>query len=208
MKEERILTQKEEQRKRVFEERAEKLILEGYTQKNLTIGVVMANILAIIVMLPVMIIPAYIWYLVGNGNYLEFSLLDSVLFFVSLIVFIVIHELIHAITWGIFTKNHWKDIEFGIIWKMLTPYCTCRGALTKMQYVIGGLMPTIILGIGLSLIAIITDNFLMFILAEIMILGGGGDFIIIGKLLMFRIKCKDCIYMDHPTECGVVAFYR
>ena len=113
-----------------------------------------------------------------------------------------------GITWGIFAENHWKDIEFGIIWKMLTPYCTCKSALTKLQYVIGGLMPTLILGFGLGLVAIIIGNMLLFLLAELMIFGGGGDFLIAGKLLLFRTKYKDCIYMDHPTECGLVAFYR
>ena len=144
----------------------------------------------------------------GNGKYQEFNIIDIGLLFVLMIVLMVIHELIHGITWGIFAENHWKDIEFGIIWKMLTPYCTCKSALTKLQYVIGGLMPTLILGFGLGLVAIIIGNMLLFLLAELMIFGGGGDFLIAGKLLLFRTKYKDCIYMDHPTECGLVAFYR
>lgn len=208
MKKERVLTEKEEQRKCAFEEKAEKLISEGYTQKNLIIGVVQANILAIIIMLPFAIALGYIGCLVGNGKYQEFNIIDIGLFFVLMIVLMVIHELIHGITWGIFAENHWKDIEFGIIWKMLTPYCTCKSALKKLQYVIGGLMPTLILGFGLGLVAIIIGNMLLFLLAELMIFGGGGDFLIAGKLLLFRTKYKDCIYMDHPTECGLVAFYR
>ncbi|MCI6375897.1 MAG: DUF3267 domain-containing protein [Clostridiales bacterium] len=208
MKKERVLTEKEEQRKCAFEEKAEKLISEGYTQKNLIIGVVQANILAIIIMLPFAIVLGYIGCLVGNGKYQEFNIIDIGLFFVLMIVLMVIHELIHGITWGLFAENHWKDIEFGIIWKMLTPYCTCKSALTKLQYIIGGLMPTLILGFGLGLVAIIIGNMLLFLLAELMIFGGGGDFLIAGKLLMFRTKYKDCIYMDHPTECGLVAFYR
>lgn len=208
MKKERVLTEKEEQRKCAFEEKAEKLISEGYTQKNLIIGVVQANILAIIIMLPFAIALGYIGCLLGNGKYQEFNIIDIGLFFALMLVLMVIHELIHGITWGIFAENHWKDIEFGIIWKMLTPYCTCKSALTKLQYVIGGLMPTLILGFGLGLVAIIIGNMLLFLLAELMIFGGGGDFLIAGKLLLFRTKYKDCIYMDHPTECGLVAFYR
>lgn len=205
---ERVLSEKEEQRKRVFDEKAAKLISEGYTQKNLIVGVIQANILAIVVTLPFVAVMAYLWYVVTNGKFQMFTVIEFVVFYVLIIGLMVLHELIHGFTWGIFAKNHWKDIEFGIIWKMLTPYCTCKDALTKLQYIIGSLMPALILGFGLGLVSIITGNLLLFVLAEFMIVGGGGDFLIVGKLLMFRTKHKDCIYMDHPTECGLVAFYK
>ena len=38
---------------------------------------------------------------------------------------IIVHELIHGITWAIFAKNHFHAIDFGIVWSTLSPYCTC-----------------------------------------------------------------------------------
>jgi hypothetical protein len=41
-----------------------------------------------------------------------------------------------------------------------------------------------------------------------MIFGGGGDFIIILKMLLYRAKGKDAVYYDHPYECGFVVFEK
>ena len=125
-----------------------------------------------------------------------------------MLALLVLHEAIHGIVWGVFAENHRKDIEFGVIWSMLTPYCTCKSALTRPQYILGSLMPTLLLGFGLGAAAVAAGNLLLFFLAEVMVFGGGGDFLIVGKLLAFRTNHKNCIYMDHPTECGLVAFCK
>ena len=46
------------------------------------------------------------------------------------------------------------------------------------------------------------------IVSEFLILGGGGDFIIVLKILLHRSKGKDTLYYDHPYECGVVVFEK
>lgn len=48
-----------------------------------------------------------------------------------IIALIVIHELIHGLTWGYFAKNCLKSIDLGMIWTMLTPYCTDAEHLTR-----------------------------------------------------------------------------
>ena len=39
----------------------------------------------------------------------------------TIIIGIILHELIHGVTWAIFAKNGFKSIKFGILLKMLTP---------------------------------------------------------------------------------------
>jgi hypothetical protein len=34
---------------------------------------------------------------------------------------IILHELIHGITWAKYTKDGFKSIRFGVLWKFLTP---------------------------------------------------------------------------------------
>ena len=96
----------------------------------------------------------------------------------------------------------------GVIWKMITPYCTCSEPLKKWQYITGGAMPTLILGGGLTAAAAACGSFPLLILAVIMIFGGGGDIFIILKMLMFAPEAEDVVYYDHPYECGVVAFIK
>lgn len=120
----------------------------------------------------------------------------------------VVHELIHGITWGIFAEKHFQSINFGVIWKMLTPYCHCSVPLKKWHYVLGAAMPTLVLGAGLGVVAIMTGNLVCLYLAEFMTLGGGGDFLIIMKILRYHSDKEDQVYYDHPYECGVVVFEK
>ena len=119
-----------------------------------------------------------------------------------------VHEGIHALTCAMFAKDHWKSIRFGVIWKALTPYCTCAQPMKRGQYIHGAAMPTLVLGIGLSAAAALTGVFWVFILAIAMIFGGGGDFTIILKILLHRQRGKEAVYYDHPYECGDVVFEK
>ena len=119
-----------------------------------------------------------------------------------------VHEGIHALTWAMFGKDYWKSIRFGVIWKALTPYCTCLRPVKRGQYILGAAMPTLVLGIGLTAAAALTGVYWVFILALAMIFGGGGDFAIILKMLLHREQGRDAVYYDHPYECGVVVFEK
>ena len=107
-----------------------------------------------------------------------------------------------------FAKKHFHSIEFGVIWQALTPYCTCSEPLSKWQYIIGAAMPTLILGFALSAAAVCFGNPELTALSVMMIFSGGGDGLIILKLMLHRTKGKTVVYYDHPYECGVVAFER
>ena len=207
-KKERKLTEKEWKRKEQFEILRADMKKKGYEEKALTIGVLQANIGAIIVMLPFGAITAMIYYHFNSTGTQEISLRFSSLLLPILLVLIVLHELIHGLVWSCFAKNHFHSIEFGVIWKALTPYCTCSEPMKKWQYMLGGAMPTLVLGAGTAVIAVATSKWLLFLLAELMIFSGGGDFLIILKILLYRSGRKETVYYDHPYECGVVVFEK
>lgn len=216
----RELTTAELRRKTAFEDAAAKLEAAGYVRRDLTIGIVKANILAIAYTLPVIIVFGIAFFLAQPGGQVSFSLgassdadslaailsplVSLVAFFIAFAILAVVHELIHGLFWGIFAPSHFKAVEFGFIKKYLTPYCTCSEALSKMQYLIGALMPTIVLGIIPCLVAIATGSLPLFIMGALMTLSGGGDVAIVVGLL--RHRAPSAIYMDHPYECGLVAF--
>lgn len=210
-KKDRKLTKAEEKRKKIYEEEKQKLIEVGYAEKDLTIGVVYANVMAFVLGLPIIIVLGIFFFKYNLSNSemsFTFTIKESVIFLISLLVLIVVHELIHGAFWGIFAKDHLKSIEFGFMVQYLTPYCCCKEVLTKGQYIIGGIMPTVILGVIPAVVAIFTGSWLVFLIGCIMILSGGGDMTIILKLLMYRSPKQDILYMDHPYECGLVVFER
>lgn len=69
-------------------------------------------------------------------------------------------------------------------------------------------MPTIILGIIPAAIAIFNGSVTLFAIGAIMTLAGGGDLTIIMKLIMFKTRGKEVVYMDHPYQAGLVAFVK
>ena len=206
----RPLTKAEQLRKERFKAQKAELEAQGYRTEDLTIGLVYANVMAIVLGLPVVIILGICFFL--RLNYApvngETGLYGFLLFCVVFVILIFVHELIHGIFWSISAKNRWKSISFGFIAKYLTPYCTCSEPLGKIQYIIGAVMPTIILGIFPALAAIATGSVFLFVIGAVMIFAGGGDLTIILKLLRHKSGGKDTIYIDHPYQAGLVAFCR
>lgn len=209
-KKERKLTPAEQKRKADFEKICVEMEQKGYLRTDLTVSVLKANILAFVIMLPFVIAALVLFSLVipDSSAVFSLSLSSAVVFFAALLLLTVLHEAIHGLTWGLFAKGRFKSISFGVIWQMLTPYCTCSEPLTRRQYIIGGIMPTLILGFGLAGLAAGIESYGLFVLSGIMIFGGGGDFLIILKLLQYRRPGKEVLYYDHPYECGVVAFEK
>lgn len=207
-KENRKLSKAEEKRKKLYEEKKKELIAKGYEEKDLTISVVKANVMAFVLGMPIIILLFILFIYKNQSGIYTFSIRDSVGFLVLFAILVVLHELIHGLFWAIFAKNHLKSIEFGFIASSLTPYCCCKDMLTKSQYIIGGIMPTVILGIIPAVISIFTGSVFWFVMGELMILSGGGDMTILLNLLRYKSDKKEILYMDHPYECGLIVFER
>ena len=204
---ERTLTAAEQRRKERFEGLKADLEREGYTAQELTMGVVQANVMAIAVMLPFVLVIAVAYLWVNDGLGADLTLPELCLLVVLLVMLTVVHELIHGLVWGSCAPSRFKAVEFGVIWSMLTPYCTCAEPMKKWQYLLGSAMPTLVLGFGLGAVAVCTGKSLLLYLALLMTLGGGGDFCIILKLLRYHPQ-GETVYCDHPYELGLVAFER
>lgn len=204
----RKLTPAEERRLRAFEARAESLKSRGYRRVELTVGIVRANVFAVVLLIPLLA--------AGIGAFLalrrSFTGLSGPvqmgLFVVTLAVLIVVHELIHGLSWAIFARHHWKDIEFGFMKEYLTPYCTCLEPLTRGQYAFGAVMPLVLLGILPMIIGVAIGSFPMLLMGIIMADSAAGDILIVWKILRYRSDAGELVYMDHPTQAGGVIFER
>lgn len=203
---ERKLTKAKQKRKEAFDSLCIEMHQKGYDEHKLTVGIWAANIWGVIIMLPFVIFFAILFMRYEGLANVDKSIGN--LFLPSLLLLAVFHELIHGFCWGLFVKEHFQAISFGVMWKSLTPYCSCSSALSKRGYIIGAVMPTLILGFLLALGAIWADSMLLKYLSLAMIFGGGGDFLIILKILSHSTKGKEALYIDHPSECGLVVFER
>lgn len=212
-KKEHVLTEKEKKRLEIFEAKAKELEEQGYTMKKLMISPFAANVGSLLTTLPFVILYTAIYFLVNGFSAMKIfndsynTLVRLLLVYVIWIALIVVHEGIHGFTWRLCTKDK-SSISFGFNKAALAPYCTCSRPLTKSQYIIGALMPTLILGFLLGAVTIVSGNGLLFFVACLMFIGGGGDFLMVLNMLKTKVPSKDVLYYDHPTEIGSVVFYR
>lgn len=208
MKKETKLSAAEEARLREFEELSERMAAQGYHRVILTINILTANLFSLALMAGYGILAFWLFLRADTARSFRFGITGSILLLICFLVGIVVHELIHGLTWACFSEHHWKDISFGVKWDSLTPYCTCKAPLGKGQYIIGALMPMLLLGVLPTLIAIFSGSFLLLILGVVMFASAAGDIMIVWKFLTYRIKGSEAVYIDHPTEAGSVIFER
>lgn len=92
----------------------------------------------------------------------------------------------------------------------LTPFCTCTTPLLKNHYILGALMPCIVLGIFPTAIGILLGSHLLFWIGIVMILSAGGDIMIVWKVLTFKKQdlSKEILIYDHPIQAGSVIFEK
>lgn len=204
----RQLSPAEERRLRAFEALSETMGAQGYRRVELTVGIVKANLFAVVLLIPLLIIGIGLFLLKNGGVGRGFAGINPLLFVVLLFALIVIHELIHGLSWAIFAEHHWKDIEFGFMKQYLTPYCTCVVPLSKGQYIFGALMPLVLLGLLPMLAGILTGSMQTLLMGIIMADAAAGDILIVWKILRYRSGADSIVYIDHPTQAGGVIFEK
>lgn len=203
---ERKLSKAEVRRKQALEVLESQMKKQGYQIKELKISALRANVVAMVISAPfwlAFLVPFVILH--GNPFAQDYN---ALLFVLAMIAGIVIHELIHGLTFAIFTEKGWKSIEFGIIWEYVTPYCTCSEPMKKGPMIVAAIMPTIVLGFLPAVLGIITGKWVIMFFAIILIMGGGGDMMIILNILKYRSKGKEVLFLDHPYEIGTIVFEK
>ena len=201
------MTKDEQKRTEIFEAESAKLLAEGFVTRNLLISGVKANTLGTLFGI-VPVIPFAIWYMLVYGGFDAFSnAYEGTIVIIALLLSIPAHELIHGITWSLFTRNRFKSIAFGVAWSSLTPYCSCKEGLKRMQYLFGTVMPGIVLGLIPLIISCINGSASLFAYAAFMTITAGGDLMICSMILRDK-KAEQEYFLDHPTKIGLVKFEK
>lgn len=140
-----------------------------------------------------------------RGSLIEHPIASLIIFFSALIGGIISHELIHGIVWAFYAENKFKSIRFGVLWYALTPYCHCKEPLKVYQYILGALMPGILLGILPSIIAICIGNFALLLFGIFFTISACGDFLVVD---MLRRENMNDYVQDHPSEIGCFIYRK
>lgn len=205
--ENRTLTAAEQRRLERFEALRARLEAQGWSATNLVISVIKANVFAVALAFPLMGLGFWLFFK-RNGGIGSMPGNFFLLFLIAFIALIFVHEGLHGVTWALFAENGFKDIAFGFMKELLTPYCTCAAPLKKGQYILGALMPLIVLGIIPTALGILFGSMFWTVIGLVMVLSAGGDILIVLKLLLWKSAAAEKRFLDHPTQAGLVVFER
>jgi hypothetical protein len=119
-------------------------------KRDLSISMARANIIVLFISIPVLILQSAMFLLLHGTEGLR-PTWSSVLLIIAVLLGIVIHELIHGISWIIAGQKPFSAIKFGFQWKTFTPYAHLKEPVEVNAYRLGAFLPGFILGINYGL---------------------------------------------------------
>ena len=178
-------------------------------KRDLSITMEKANLYGIALFIPIGLVLALPY--VGRWGWAAFGrawslLLDHTLLALGVFaVGIVLHELIHGVSWTIFGKKPRGAIKYGFQVKTLTPYAHCTEPMDVWPYRLGAVLPGLLLGVLPWLASIATGNGAVFLFGFFFTLAALGDAMI---LWLLRGVAPGSLVLDHPTHAGCYVFER
>jgi hypothetical protein len=186
-----------------MKKREELPVVEGFEPQKKTISMLSANLLAIalFVVVGVLLGIPYLYFYGAN----ELASWNTIFpwFLLLLLVGIVVHELVHGITWLLFTHKGFNHLSFGFLPGGV--YCHIDVPMPKRQYVIGALMPLLLVGIVPTLVAFCVGSLLWLLLGIVFIVSAAGDMMIVWAI---RNEPTDVLVYDHPSEAGCYVYHK
>jgi hypothetical protein len=119
--------------------------------------------------------------------------------FLAFVLGLVVHELIHAVTWFLAGRLTWSSIAFGVNWSVLTPFAHAKVPLPINAYRIGAAMPGLLLGVIPVLLGVALGW------PRLFMFGGAFLGLAAGDLLILMVLAKvpsGALVQDHPSRFG------
>ena len=172
-------------------------------KRDLSVSMIEANIYAFVAVLPFVILflwlYVYIWGWRNILNIYNLNFSSFIIYSLAIVVGIIIHEMIHGLSWQFFGNKRSNTIKYGIDRKTLSPYAHCQEPMKIKPYRQGVIMPGILLGFLPTILGTIIGNSLIFVFGLLFILAAGGDIFI---LWLLRKVQPGSLVEDHPTRAG------
>jgi hypothetical protein len=152
--------------------------------------------------IPILAVQAALWLWMWDLGSLTQGL-DSVL---SLrvggplfVVGVLMHELVHGVTWKVVGRLRWKDIRFGMQLKTFTPYASPTVPMRARTYRMGVMMPLIVVGLIPFAVGLIFGYSQLAVFGMVFTFVAGGD---LAVLRAMRSVASSAWVQDHPERAG------
>ncbi len=170
-------------------------------KRDLSISMARANIIMLFVSIPVCIVQFVLFILspeVGEVG----RTFNPILLVIAVTLGIAGHEVIHGLSWMVFSHKPLSAIQFGFQWRTFTPYAHLKEPIEINAYRIGTFMPGFILGIFPYVFGLLIHDGNLFWFGLFHTASAGGDWLV---LWLTRNVKSGTLVEDHPTHAGCYA---
>ena len=173
--------------------------------KNLSVSMIKASYLSMLFAIPTAAVFFTAYVLLWGKTELQIAwqtIVRQWLFFTFIMLAaILVHEVLHGVTWMYFGRKRSSAIHFGFNVKALSPYAHCKEPMTARAYRLGALMPGMLLGVLPVLAGLITGNGIFMLFGLLFTVAAGGDMLVFWLL---RKASPNVMVMDHPANAGCI----
>jgi hypothetical protein len=91
-------------------------------QRDRSVSMLRANLVALGIGIPVAMVQLSLLVVLHGALQVSVTPPGALLFLAVMLVSIVVHELIHGLTWQLASRSAAAHVTYGVQWKTLTPY--------------------------------------------------------------------------------------
>lgn len=157
---------------------------------------VVLNILAVLLLIGLVIVVGVTF----SKNFLVLDIND----FIVMILWLILHEVIHALGFISFKSVKFKNVVMGMFLEKGIFYCMCKQEISKKVILFSLLLPFVTIGILTLILGYIIESSLLVFLSVVNISGCIGDIM----MTMFMLKLpKNIKYLDldDPTSFTIIS---
>jgi hypothetical protein len=163
------------------------------------ISIIAANMLAlpILAVASAALIGPYwaLWGLNAVVDAVDTSLsINGFMLLAGLFASIGLHELLHGVGFRYFAGLPWRDIKFGIHWKVFTPYASATKPMSVNAYRGSAILPCIVMGLVPAVAGIALQRGSWLLYGTFMTMAAGGDMLVVWMTrgLSSETMVRDC----------------
>ena len=167
-------------------------------KRDLSVSMERANMVVLFISIPVVVLQFVIYLLVHDMEGLKPTWSTAILI-IAVLLGVVIHELLHGISWVVFGLKPFLAVRFGFQWRTLTPYAHLTEPVEVNTYRLGAFLPGFVLGILTYVLNLVLGNGDLFWFSLIHTSAAGGDWLV---LWLIRHVKAGMQVEDHPAQAG------
>ena len=147
-----------------------------------------------------------VWLLVVllGGKFYLWSQDNAGFLFIYMILWLILHEIIHGIGFGLFPSVEKKNIVFGMALEKGVFYCMCKQKISKRVILVSLMLPFTLIGVVTLILGLVIHSYNLVMLSILNIAGAVGDLV----MTVYFLKVpNDVIYLDldDPTSFTVLS---